>query len=63
MWFIGVPLTIGGAFLLKLPAYIVYALAIVEEDRQMRAGSKTAQAGRWIKKVTGISLAKTVKHQ
>ncbi|HEY8344509.1 MAG TPA: MATE family efflux transporter [Bacillota bacterium] len=52
MWFIGVPLTIGGAFLLKLPAYIVYTLAIVEEIVKCALGLRRLRSGRWIKKVT-----------
>ena len=52
MWSIGVPLTIGGAFLLKLPVYIVYALAIVEEIVKCALGLRRLKSWLWMKNVT-----------
>jgi putative MATE family efflux protein len=52
MWFIGVPLTIIGAFLFKLPVYIVYSLAILEEVFKFIFGVMRLKSGRWIKNVT-----------
>lgn len=53
MWFIGVPLTILGAFVFKLPVYIVYALAIVEEIVKGVLSLRRLRSGRWMKNVTG----------
>jgi putative MATE family efflux protein len=52
MWFVGVPLTILGAFLFKLPVYIVYALAVWEEVFKCIFGVMRLKSGRWIKNVT-----------
>ncbi len=52
MWFIGVPLTIIGAFVFKFPVYIVYALAIVEEISKCILGLMRLKSGRWIRNVT-----------
>ena len=52
MWFIGVPLTILGAFVFKLPIYTVYALAIWEEVVKGILGIIRLKSGRWINNVT-----------
>jgi putative MATE family efflux protein len=52
MWFIGVPLTILGAFVLRLPVYYVYALAILEEISKCVLGLMRLKSGRWIRNVT-----------
>lgn len=52
MWFIGVPLTILGAFVFKLPVYSVYALAILEEVSKCILGLIRLKSGRWIRNVT-----------
>ncbi len=52
MWFIGVPLTILGAFVFKLPIYSVYALAILEEVSKCILGLIRLKSGRWIRNVT-----------
>lgn len=52
MWFIGVPLTIFGAFVLKLPVYQVYALAILEEVAKCIFGVMRLKSGSWVKNVT-----------
>jgi putative MATE family efflux protein len=52
MWFVGVPLTIMGAFLFKLPVYTVYALAVWEEVFKCLFGVLRLKSGRWIKNVT-----------
>lgn len=52
MWFIGVPLTIMGAFLFKFPVHLVYALAIIEEVVKCIFGLIRLKSGKWIKNVT-----------
>ena len=52
MWFIGVPLTIIGAFLLKLPVHLVYALAIAEEIAKCIFSLRRLRSGLWMKNVT-----------
>lgn len=52
MWFIGVPLTILGAFVFKLPVYIVYSLALLEEIVKGIIGTMRLKSGRWINNVT-----------
>lgn len=52
MWFIGVPLIIIGAFVLKLPVYMVYSLAIVEEIFKCILSLLRIKSGKWIKNVT-----------
>lgn len=52
MWFIGVPLTILGAFFFKLPVYTVYALAILEEVSKCIIGILRLKSGKWLKDVT-----------
>ena len=52
MWFIGVPLTILGAFVFRFPVYIVYALAIVEEISKCILGIRRLKSGRWINNIT-----------
>lgn len=52
MWFIGVPLTIMGAFLFKLPVQLVYALAILEEVAKFVLGLMRLKSRRWINNVT-----------
>ena len=52
MWFIGVPLTIMGAFLFKLPVQLVYALAILEEVAKFILGLMRLKSRKWINNVT-----------
>jgi putative MATE family efflux protein len=52
MWFIGVPLTIIGAFIFHLPIYLVYSLAVIEETAKCILGLRRLKSGRWIKNVT-----------
>lgn len=52
MWFIGVPLTIIGAFVFRFPVYTVYALAIIEEIVKSLIGIIRLKSGKWIKNVT-----------
>jgi putative MATE family efflux protein len=52
MWFIGVPLTIMGAFLFKLPVHLVYALAILEEVVKFILGLMRLKSRRWINNIT-----------
>lgn len=52
MWFIGVPLTIIGAFVFHLPVYAVYALAVLEEIVKCIIGVFRVKSGKWIKNVT-----------
>ena len=52
MWFIGVPLTILGAFVFQFPVYIVYGLAVIEELAKCTLGLLRLKSGRWLKNVT-----------
>lgn len=52
MWFIGVPLTILGAFVFHFPVHIVYALALVEELVKCILAFMRIKSGKWIKNVT-----------
>ncbi|MDR7855256.1 MATE family efflux transporter [Tissierella sp.] len=52
MWFIGVPLTIMGAFLFKLPVHLVYALAILEEVAKLILGLMRLKSRKWINNIT-----------
>jgi putative MATE family efflux protein len=52
MWFIGVPLTIMGAFLFKLPVHQVYALAIFEEVTKFILGLIRLKSKKWIINIT-----------
>lgn len=52
MWFIGVPLTILGAFVFDFPVYLVYSLGILEEVFKGIMGIMRLQSGQWIKNVT-----------
>ena len=52
MWFIGVPLTIMGAFLFKLPVHLVYALAIIEEVAKFILGLMRLKSRKWINNIT-----------
>lgn len=52
MWFIGVPLTILGAFVFRFPVHIVYALAILEEIAKCILGVIRLISGQWVKNVT-----------
>jgi Na+-driven multidrug efflux pump len=61
IWFIGVPITAAGAFLLGLPVYFVYALTFTEEAVKLIVGVKRYFSKKWIndltQKVDNISLA------
>lgn len=52
MWLIGVPLTVLGAFVFKLPVHLVYALAILEEVAKLILGLIRLKSRRWINNVT-----------
>ncbi len=52
MWFIGVPLTIMGAFLFKLPVHLVYALSILEEIAKFIFGVIRLKSRKWINDLT-----------
>ena len=52
MWFIGVPLTIIGAFVFHFPVHMVYALALVEELFKCILAFMRIKSGKWIKNVT-----------
>ncbi|MFC4779673.1 MATE family efflux transporter [Eubacterium multiforme] len=49
MWCIGVPLALIGAFVLKLPVYLVYALCTFEEIAKSIACFKRIKSRKWIK--------------
>ncbi|HEY8464003.1 MAG TPA: MATE family efflux transporter [Bacillota bacterium] len=51
MWFVGVPLTILGAWVFQLPVYAVYALAVAEEITKCIFGIQRLKSGRWIHNV------------
>ena len=61
IWFIGVPFTAAGAFLLGLPVYLVYALTYTEETVKFIVGVKRYFSKKWIndltQKVEDISLS------
>ncbi len=52
MWLIGVPLTILGAFVFKLPVHMVYGLAIIEEVVKFGLGLKRLRSKKWINDIT-----------
>jgi putative MATE family efflux protein len=52
MWLIGVPLTILGAFVFRLPVHLVYALAILEEVVKFILAFKRLKSRKWINNVT-----------
>ena len=52
MWLIGVPLTILGAFVFKLPVHLVYALAVLEEVTKLILGLIRLKSRKWIHNVT-----------
>lgn len=52
MWFIGVPLTVLGAFVFHLPVHFVYGLAIWEEVFKCILAIARLKSGQWINNVT-----------
>lgn len=52
MWFIGVPLTVLGAFVFKLPVYLVYGLSLLEEISKALLCFWRYRSGQWIRNVT-----------
>ncbi|NLM35694.1 MAG: MATE family efflux transporter, partial [Clostridiales bacterium] len=52
MWFIGVPLTIVGAFVFKLPVHLVYGLAILEEVTKFILALIRLKSRKWINNIT-----------
>lgn len=52
MWFIGVPLTVLGAFVFKFPVHFVYGLVILEEIAKLILGLRRLKSRRWINNVT-----------
>ncbi len=52
MWFIGVPLTVLGAFVFKLPVHWVYGLAVLEELSKCILALGRLRSGRWLRNVT-----------
>lgn len=52
IWFVGVPVTAAGAFLLDLPIHLVYALTLSEEATKLIAGLWRYFSKRWINDLT-----------
>ncbi|MGI6685302.1 MAG: MATE family efflux transporter [Bacillota bacterium] len=52
LWFIGVPLTILGAFVFHLPVFLVYSLSILEEIAKCVMSFYRLRSGKWINNVT-----------
>lgn len=52
IWFVGVPCTAAGAFLLGLPIYFVYALTYTEETVKFIVGLKRYFSKKWINDLT-----------
>jgi len=52
VWFIGIPMAILGAWVLKLPIYIVYLMANSEEIVKVFIGLFRLRSGLWINKLT-----------
>ncbi len=52
MWFIGVPLTVAGAFVLRLSVHLVYSLSLCEELTKAFLCLWRLRSGRWIHNVT-----------
>lgn len=52
IWFIGVPVTAAGAFLLGLPVYYVYALTYTEEAVKFFVGVNRYFSKKWINDLT-----------
>ncbi|NLM52917.1 MAG: MATE family efflux transporter [Firmicutes bacterium] len=52
MWFIGVPLTLLGAFVFRFPIHLVYAMAMIEEIVKCILASIRVRSGRWMRDVT-----------
>ncbi len=52
MWFIGVPLTVLGAYVFKLPVHWVYGLAVLEELSKCILALGRLRSGRWLRNVT-----------
>lgn len=51
MWGIGVPLAFAGAFLFKLPVYLVIVLVTVEEVVKFIIGIARLTSGKWVKNI------------
>lgn len=54
IWLVGVPLAAAGAFLLHLPVYWVYALALAEEATKFAFGLARYFSGKWINNLTSV---------
>ena len=52
MWFIGVPLTLVGAFVFHFPVHVVYALALMEEVVKCFLSLRRLKSGKWINNLT-----------
>ncbi len=52
IWFVGVPMTAAGAFLLGLPIYFVYALTYSEETLKFILGVRRYFSKKWINDLT-----------
>ena len=52
MWFIGVPLTVLGAFVFKFPVHFVYGFVILEEIAKLILGLRRLKSRKWINNVT-----------
>jgi putative MATE family efflux protein len=52
IWFVGVPVTAAGAFLLGLPVYFVYALTFTEEAVKFFVGVNRYFSKKWINDLT-----------
>lgn len=52
MWCIGVPVSLIGAFVFKLPIYLVVALSTAEEITKFFIGTKRLVSNKWIRNLT-----------
>jgi putative MATE family efflux protein len=52
IWFVGVPVTAAGAFLIGLPIYFVYALTLSEEATKLAVGIWRFLSKKWINDLT-----------
>lgn len=51
MWIVGVPMSIIGAYILKLPVYYVFALVTLEEITKCVFSIKRYRSGKWIRNI------------
>lgn len=51
MWLVGIPLALTGAFLLHLPVYLVYVIAMTDEITKFCFSFWRVRSGRWVHRV------------